>query len=46
MTDKNIKPKIDKITKPIIKKLSPFVNAKANVPKKMSPNKDAYNKRQ
>ena len=46
MSDKNLMPKIAKITEPIVKKLSPFVNTKSVGPKKIKPNKDAYNKRQ
>jgi hypothetical protein len=46
MSEKNIKAKITLLKKPIIKKPSAFVGGSSFGPKKMVPNKDAYNKRQ
>jgi len=46
MSEKILKPKIAVIKKPIVKKLSSFVGGSTTAPKKMVPNKDAYNKRQ
>ncbi|WP_428028594.1 hypothetical protein [Arcobacter sp.] len=42
MSEKSLKPKIPLITKPIVKKVSPFVNGKPSVPSKVVNNKDPY----
>jgi hypothetical protein len=42
LSDKSLKLKLPLITKPIVKKASPFVNGKPSVPSKVVTNKDAY----
>jgi len=46
MSEKKVKATITLLKKPIVKKASSFVGGNSFGPKKMVPNKDAYNKRQ
>ena len=45
MSEKNLKPKIAVIKKPIVKKLSSFVGGSAFNPKKIVNNNDAYKRK-
>ena len=46
MSTKNIKAKLPKITKPIVKKQSTFVNNRSSTPKKIIATNDATIRRQ